>query len=885
MKHPVTHPPYDDIVVLKFGGTSVSSLKCWQVIADQLIRVQESGRLPVVVCSALGGVSDALWELADTHEPRRLRELLKHIRSKHLEFVSSLSLDPSILTATLSRLESLANERKSLHKRASPSLKACLLAQGEYLLTTIGYEFLKHSQPTISLVDAKLWMKTSTPLPDTTSYADEQYFLAATCDYQPAPQLRSACLDGRHHAYITQGFVGSDKRGTTVLFGRGGSDTSAACLAAGFRASSLEIWTDVPGIFTANPKEIPDSRLLQRLSYEEVQELASSGAKVLHPRCIEPVASYGIPLSIRWTEQPDLTISTQIGPFKQSEFRIKAITSKTGIYVFSMESIQMWQQTGFLAQVFALFKQFHLSCDTVSTSETNITVTVNSETQTLNEEILTPLRKQLGRICRLTIYEDCVTISLVGQGIRSILHRLAPMMKVFEDRRVFAVSQAANNLNLSFTVSRSDSSATVKELHDCLFSEATDPHLHTFGATWKQITHPPGSSTAPAKNDLFWWKNYVSQLQKIARSTESSLPAYVYHLPTIETQCRKLLDIKAIHQIHYAIKANHHPAIIQLLESLGIGFDCVSYGEIDHLKQHLRDFHPKKILFTPNFAPVSEYEQAFKDQILVTVDNLDLIRNHPKVFAHQKLILRMDLGTRQGHHEYVRTAGEQSKFGIPVDFWQDARDLIKRHNIHLVGLHAHQGSGIGTPDTWKKVATALIELAETAGGNDAGICMIDVGGGFGVADKCDESSVFCPEELATSLAEVKRSYPGYQILIEPGRFLVAEAGIILTEVHQTKTKNHRHYIGVDAGMHTLIRPALYGAYHHICHLNPKTSGDKIIADIVGPICESGDVLGRERIISPTSPKDLLVVCGAGAYGRVMSSNYNLRGFPAEHVLS
>ena len=847
----------------------------------------------MVVCSALSGVSDALWELADTHEPRRLRELLEHIRSKHFEFAASLSLDPAILTDPLSKLESLASERKSLQKRAVPSLKACLMAQGEYLLTTIGHEFLKQHQPTISLVDAKLWMKTSTPLPDSSSYAHEQYFLAATCDYQTDPQLRSACLDGHHHAYITQGFVGSDKKGNTVLFGRGGSDTSAACMAAQFRASSLEIWTDVPGIFTANPKEIPNSRLLQRLSYEEAQELASSGAKVLHPRCIEPVAAYGIPVSIRWTEQPGLAITTQIGPFKQpskqpsepSEFRIKAITSKTGIYVFSMESIQMWQQTGFLAQVFSLFKQFHLSCDTVSTSETNITVTVNSETQTLDEEILTPLRKQLERICRLTIYKDCVTISLVGQGIRSILHRLTPMMKVFEDRRVLAFSQAANNLNLSFTVSRSDSSTTVKELHDCLFSEATDPHLHTFGPTWKQITHPLASRVAQTKSDLFWWKDYVSQLQKIARSTDSSLPTYIYHLPTIEAKCRQLLGIKAIHQIHYAIKANHHPAIIQLLESFGMGFDCVSYGEIDYLKQHLRDFNPQKILFTPNFAPVSEYEQAFRDRILVTVDNLDLIRQNPKVFAHQKLILRMDLGTRQGHHEYVRTAGEQSKFGIPVDFWQDALDLVQRHHIHLVGLHAHQGSGIGTPDTWKKVATALIELAETAGGSDAGIRMIDVGGGFGVADKCEEPSAFCPEQLATSLAEVQRSYPGYQIVIEPGRFLVAEAGIILTEVHQTKTKNHRHYIGVDAGMHTLIRPALYGAYHHICHLDPDTSGDKIVADIVGPICESGDVLGRERTISPTAPGDLLVVCGTGAYGRVMSSDYNLRGYPAEHILS
>lgn len=892
------------IVLIKFGGSSVSSAACWHTITTQIKRLLSQQQRPVIVCSALSGVSNHLAHLASltltkTREP--IATAITEFATIHHRMCEALNLPTALVdsaVAELTRLTQLASTAvdssslPSSPEESHPALKAKIMALGEYTLTTIGHAYLTQQGLKCWLLDAGDWLHSLSQPPAALPYGLEEHYLSASCDYTYNPELNQQCLNSPTDLVITQGFIATDQRGHTVLLGRGGSDTSATYLAAKLGASSVEIWTDVPGIFTANPQEIPDSRLLLQLSYNEAQELASSGAKVLHPRCIEPLAATQIPLRIHWTHHPNLNVSTTVSTHGHSGYNVKGICTKKDIYVFSMTSIKMWQQAGFLADIFVLFKQFHLSCDTVSTSESNITVTVNGAIQNLNDDLLSQLKQRLSSICSLSVYRDCVSISLVGQGIRSILHRLAPMLKVFEDRKVFVVSQAANNLNFSFTVLSKDAPGILKQLHALLFSATTDPHLHIFGPTWKQLNQKTAGKAPQTSTPsyLLWWQHHRAEITAMLHSaTMNTLPAYVYHLPTIRQRAAELGKLSAVTMKYYALKANPHPQIITTIADFGFGFDCVSYGEIAYLKDQLATFEPQRIIFTPNFAPITEYKRALQDGVTVTIDNLEIIKAHPEIFAQQAIMLRIDLGTGHGHHEYVKTAGDDSKFGIPSDAWPTLMSLIQTHHITLKGLHAHQGSGIDSMTTWRDTAQALIGLADTipADRRSADPMLIDVGGGFPVQDHPEKRSAFCATTFNTELLKLKTCHPGYEFAIEPGRYLVAEAGIIITEVHQVKTKHQRHYIGVDAGMHTLIRPSLYGAYHHICHLHPPPHQQKrelITADIVGPICESGDVLAHERRILQAFPQDILVICGAGAYGRVMASQYNQRGLPAEHII-
>ena len=151
-----------------------------------------------------------------------------------------------------------------------------------------------------------------------------------------------------------KGFIARNGDGETVLLGRGGSDTSAALFAAKIGAERCEIWTDVPGVYTANPRDIPDARMLRLLGYDEAQEIASSGASVLHPRCLGPVRRHGIPLHVRCTQRPEL-VGTVVGPNAPDTAEVKVISARRGITLISMNALGMWQRVGFLADVFACF--------------------------------------------------------------------------------------------------------------------------------------------------------------------------------------------------------------------------------------------------------------------------------------------------------------------------------------------------------------------------------------------------------------------------------------------------------------------------------------------------------------------------------------------------
>jgi diaminopimelate decarboxylase/aspartate kinase len=763
------------------------------------------------------------------------------------------------------RLLSLLQELQQVLDRpggkwCDPALQAHLLAMGEMLSSALGEQVLLAAGLDVYWQDARELLVSDEP----GSASTRSRYLAAHCPHARSPELASR-LAARGSLHITQGFVACNAQQQTVVLGRGGSDTTAAYLAAMLQAQQVEIWSDVPGLFSANPHRIPAARLLQNLSYREAQELASMGVRVLHPRCISPLREHGIPIYLRQTSRPEIQ-GTVISP-RARDFgaQVKAIVHHPGITLICMEGLSMWHQVGFLADVFAIFKQHGLSLDLISTSESNVTVSLDLDAHLLDPHTLDDVLKELNQICQARLIPDCASVSLVGQGIRTTLHRLGPALEVFEQRRIYLVSQAANDLNLTFVVDRRDAEKLVMQLHQQLIPGGVGGDS-VFGATWQQMFRNGAALQSATKP---WWQ--IRRQQLIERLGQSEA-AYVYDRETLKSAVRELQTLSSVDRVFFAMKANPHPEILDLFIGLGLGVECVSPQEIARVLEVEPKLAPERILFTPNFAARQEYQQALALGVQVTIDNIYVLEQWGGDFTGREIFLRIDPGSGLGHHKLVRTAGENAKFGIPLNDIESVQRLLEQHQVTVIGLHAHTGSGIMHPDAWQRTLSNLGALLDRF----PQVRCIDIGGGLGVPDKQDELPMDLPA-LDESLKEVRQSFDReLEIWLEPGRYLVAEGGVLVSRVTQTKGKGDRQYVGLSTGMNSLIRPALYGAFHEIFNLSRLGSECEQVCDVVGPICETGDILGLDRLLPRCEEGDLILIANTGAYGAAMASRYNLR---------
>ena len=864
-------PGQGDWIVLKYGGSSVSQRARWDAIGERVRVCRAEGARVLVVVSALSGVTNALQALADVRDqPQAMAERAAAIARRHREFVVELGVEADCIAEPLAALQRLlADSRAGLAREGELALswEAEVLALGECFSSALGRAYLYAGGLPIQWSDARRWLR-ARPASRQSAWGR---WLSASCVIESDADWR-ARFAAQGEVLITQGFVAANDGGATVVLGRGGSDTSAATFGALLGARRVETWTDVPGMFSANPRQVPQARLLRRLDYEEAQEIATTGAKVLHPRCIQPCREAGVPLWIRDTGRPDLA-GTVIDRGATPAPGVKAISSRRGIVLVSMESIGMWQQVGFLADVFEIFRDHGLSVDLIGSSETNVTVSLDPSDNLVSSNVLDALCADLAQVCRVKVIAPCASITLVGRGMRSLLHRLSGVLATFGRERVHLISQSSNDLNLTFVVDESLAEGMLGHLHELLVQSAAMPlsEHSVFGPSWRQLNTPARPRAGP------WWR---IDRDILLRHAEAGTPRYVYHLPTVRARARELKAVDCVDAHYYALKANPHPAILAALEEEGFGFECVSLAEISHLFAALPALDPQRVLFTPSFAPAEEYGAALARGVRVTVDNVALLRQWPELFAGQDLLLRIDPGFGQGHHEKVRTGGREAKFGLAIEELGDFLDAARSIRARIVGLHAHIGSGIVDPAHWRAVYAQLAALADGIGT----VSSIDVGGGLGVAYEPEAESLDLGE-YAAALAEIKSAWPQYALWIEPGRYLVAEAGALLLGVTQTVDKAGVRRVGVDGGMNALLRPALYNAWHEIVNLSRLDAPEGEPAEVVGPICESGDVLGRRRRLpDATAPGDVLLLAHAGAYGAVMASRYNLRALPAESVI-
>lgn len=851
-------------VVLKFGGTSVSRRNRWDTIGRLAgKRMAEEGVRVLVVVSALSGVTNELQAIANGDDVgARIAALVE----RHRSFCAELGLDAGqVLGERLAALQALAGDARASSRPLD--WQAEVLAQGELLSSTLGAAYLRSQGHDFGWCDARDWLD-AVSLPNASAWSQR---LSVNCrldgdtfverfSAQPAPML------------ITQGFIARHGDGGTAILGRGGSDTSAAYFGALLKAQRVEIWTDVPGMFSANPRDVPEARLLTRLHYAEAQEIATTGAKVLHPRSIAPCRDAGVPMAILDTERSDLP-GTSIDATAATVPGVKAISRRNGIVLVSMESIGMWQQVGFLADVFERFKRHGLSIDLIGSSETNVTVSLDPSENLVTTNVLEALSADLAEVCRVKVIAPCAAITLVGRGMRSLLHRLSDIWATFGRERVHLISQSSNDLNLTFVIDEADADGLLPHLHAELIRSRAMPvrDATVFGPSWREIAHG-APQRAPA-----WWRARRDDLLALAAQ---DTPRYVYDLATVRERARSLSGTTAVDRCFYAIKANSHPEILRTLAGEGFGLECVSQGEFEHVFATMPDLAPGRVLFTPSFAPRREYEAAFARGIIVTLDNIEALQRWPEVFRGQTLWLRIDLGRGDGHHEKVRTGGVAAKFGLPMTRFDAFVEEARKLGIRISGLHAHLGSGIEDPRHWRGVYAQLAGLADNIGTIET----IDIGGGLPIP-YTPEAPEFDLTLWRSGLEEIKSAYPRYGLVIEPGRYLVAESGALLLSVTQTVEKDGMRRIGCDAGMNALMRPAMYEAYHGIFNLTRLGDGELATFDVVGPICESSDVIGRGRTLpADTAEGDVVLVADAGAYGMAMANTYNLRALPVEDVL-
>ncbi len=365
---------------------------------------------------------------------------------------------------------------------------------------------------------------------------------------------------------------------------------------------------------------------------------------------------------------------------------------------------------------------------------------------------------------------------------------------------------------------------------------------------------------------------------------EVGTPLYIYSHATLTRHYNvfdgALSDID--HLVCYSVKANSNIAVLRTLAKLGSGFDIVSGGELYRVL--LAGGDPHKVVFSGVGKSDDEIEFALENDILMfnveSEEELEVIDQIAgKLGKKAPVSFRINPDVDPKTHPYISTGLSKNKFGIPSDYALEIYEkALKLKNIEVVGIDAHIGSQLTQVSPFIEAMEKLLRLIEKIEKLGVSIKYFDIGGGLGIRYR-DENPPH-PEEYAS---EIKKLLGDRKIkmIFEPGRVIVGNAGIFVTKVLYTKKTPLKNFIIVDGAMNDLIRPALYGAHHEISPVVLDQKRGKIIADIVGPICESDDFFAREREIEKVGRGDFLAIFSAGAYGFSMASNYNSRPRVAE----
>lgn len=361
-------------------------------------------------------------------------------------------------------------------------------------------------------------------------------------------------------------------------------------------------------------------------------------------------------------------------------------------------------------------------------------------------------------------------------------------------------------------------------------------------------------------------------------------PLYVYSSAIIRQRCQTLaaafpgLPVSWL----YAIKANDNPHILNLIREEGFGFDTVSYEEV--LLSVKTGQQPDRIFYTENNMTDQEMLAAVQAGVILNIGSFSRLEQFARLPQTSECSIRVNPQIGDGHHAKVDTGNRDSKFGIRLDLIPEAVAMAASHGVKITGLHIHIGSGIQRPQNLTQAMKVLLDIGRAL----PDLQRINFGGGFPIPYREDEQPFSIQEFADTArplLAEELDRRNGELVYhFEPGRWIVAPAGLLLTHVNTVKDQGRITFLGTDTGFNHLLRPAMYESYHAVVNVTRATEPSVAEYTIAGNICETGDILAEDRSLPHTQSGDLLALCDAGAYGMTMASNYNRRSLPTEILI-
>jgi aspartate kinase len=453
------------MIVQKFGGTSVQDTT-W---IERVLQIAEDSldRAPVMVASAMGKTTDALAavaELAADGEADAAHERIDALWRHHSETLQSLVGDAKDITvlgldeSPFQRIERLFQELRAL-VRGMILIRECtartqdaLLSFGELLSTTVIAAAAGSRGMSAQLLDSRSFIVT------------DEHFTAANPDLEATTErVRKLVVPEAGKLLIAQGFIASTRQSVTSTLGRGGSDYSATLIGAALEAEEVQIWTDVDGIMTSDPRIIAEARSIPEISYSEAAELAYFGARVVHPSTIQPAIEDDIPVIVRNTARPEHP-GTRITAASQTR-GVQALAEKRGITVITVHSYRMLNAYGFLSSLFAVFAQHQLSVDLVATSEVSVSITIDRALD------LSPVVRDLEQYGRVEIEHHKGIVCLVGQDLWKDSRVVARVFNVLADVPLRMISLGSSDTNLSLVVSEEDTEDAIRRLHREFFSE------------------------------------------------------------------------------------------------------------------------------------------------------------------------------------------------------------------------------------------------------------------------------------------------------------------------------------------------------------------------------------------------------------------------------
>lgn len=454
------------MIVMKFGGTSVQDAAAIIRVAE-IVRSKLS-RQPVVVVSAMSRVTDRLLELAQVAANRDFDgvwQTISELRQRHISTARELlSSDRSLrqvekaIQELIAALEALALSVATLGE-LTPRSQDAISSFGERLSSLIIAALFRTKGIAGELVDSRSFLVT-----------DDNFTIAVPDIKTTEGRAREMLLPLLEKGLVpvAQGFIGSTPQGVTTTIGRGGSDYSASIIGAVLGAEAIEIWTDVDGLMTADPRVINEARRIRVISFAEAAELSYFGAKVLHPSTVQPAVERRIPVHIFNTLNPSCEGTLIVAGPQHSGTPIKSIAFKRGVTVINVNSTRMLLSHGFLRSIFEVFDRHKTSVDVVTTSEVSVSVTLD------NAERLDVIAEDLARIGEVSIDRNKAIVCVVGDSLKTTPGVAAKLFRAIESINVNMISQGASEINLTFVINDSEVERAARQLHSELFTDA-DP--------------------------------------------------------------------------------------------------------------------------------------------------------------------------------------------------------------------------------------------------------------------------------------------------------------------------------------------------------------------------------------------------------------------------